>query len=159
VVWAYLFWSQYIVIWYGKLPWEQAWIIHRAEAPWGTLSLITLVLCFLVPFAGLIGRRPKMKPFTLGLFSAVILVGLWLERYLLVAPSVHREGNPIFPWYHPLVGLMFAGLFLFSVRWFLTTFPVFQVWQPAAPPEMLEAERHEPGGASTARGAGVGEEA
>lgn len=35
VFWAYLFFSQYLVIWYGKLPWEQAWVIHRAEAPWG----------------------------------------------------------------------------------------------------------------------------
>ena len=141
VFWTYLFWSQYIVIWYGKLPWEQAWIIHRSEAPWGSLSLLTLGLCFIVPFAGLLGRRPKMKPLTLGLFTAVILLGLWLERYLLIAPSLHEAGDPAFPWFHPLIGLMFAGLFLFSVRWFLSTFPVIQVWQPAAPPEMLEAER------------------
>ncbi|MFW5905091.1 MAG: hypothetical protein ACOCUZ_02630, partial [bacterium] len=31
VFWAYLFWSQYLVIWYGKLPWEQAWIVHRSN--------------------------------------------------------------------------------------------------------------------------------
>ena len=35
VFWTYLFWSQYIVIWYGKLPWEQAWMVRRAGAPWG----------------------------------------------------------------------------------------------------------------------------
>ena len=145
VFWTYLFWSQYIVIWYGKLPWEQAWIIHRSVEPWGALSLFTLVLCFVIPFAGLIGRRPKMNPRTLGLFCTVILVGLWLERYLLIAPSLLHEGDPAMAWYHPVVSLMFAGLFLFSVRWFWTTFPVLQVWQPAAPPEMLEAERVDPG--------------
>ena len=60
VFWAYLFWSQYLVIWYGKLPWEQAWIIHRAEAPWSGLTVLALVLCFVVPFAGLIGvDRPE----------------------------------------------------------------------------------------------------
>jgi hypothetical protein len=153
VFWTYLFWSQYIVIWYGKLPWEQAWMIHRAEAPWGSLSVLTIVLCFIVPFAGLLGRRAKMKPRVLGFFTAVILVGLWLERYLLIAPSLHHEGDPTFPWYHPFVALMFAGLFLFSVRWFWNTFPVIQVWQPAAPPEMLEAEGH---GAGTPAGGTAG---
>ncbi len=139
VFWAYLFWSQYIVIWYGKLPWEQAWIIHRAEAPWSGLTLLTLVLCFLVPFAGLIGRKSKMTPWTLQLFTTVILVGLWLERYLMVVPSLDHSGATITPW-EPLIGLFFLGIFLWSIRWFLTTFPAVQIWQPMVQPEHLEAE-------------------
>jgi len=140
VFWTYLFWAQYLVIWYGKLPWEQAWIIHRSEAPWGGLSLATVLICFVVPFAGLLGRKPKIVPFTLGLFTSVVLFGLWLERYLLIAPSLYHEGDPVFPWYQVGIALMFLGLFLFSVRWFWTTFPVLQVWQPPTPPEMTEAE-------------------
>lgn len=140
VFWGYLFWSQYIVIWYGKLPWEQAWIIHRADPPWGGLSALTIVLCFVVPFAGLIGRAPKMSPRWLGAFTAVILGGLWLERWMLVAPSLWQEGDPTFPWYHPLIGVGFLGVFLGSLRWAWSTFPVIQVWQAPSPPEMLEAE-------------------
>ncbi|HKJ02980.1 MAG TPA: hypothetical protein VJ997_11010, partial [Longimicrobiales bacterium] len=49
VFWTYLFFSQYIVIWYGKLPWEQAWIIHRSEPPWGKYSAMVVTLCFVVP--------------------------------------------------------------------------------------------------------------
>ncbi len=139
VFWAYLFWSQYLVIWYGKLPWEQAWIIHRAEEPWGGLSVLTLILCFVIPFAGLLGRKPKMTPWVLRLFATVILVGLWLERYLMVVPSIH-EGGPTITLYEPLIGFFFLGLFLWSVRWFLATFPVIRVWQPMVPSESLEAE-------------------
>ena len=139
VFWAYLFWSQYLVIWYGKLPWEQAWIIHRAEAPWSGLTILTLVLCFVIPFAGLIGRKPKMTPWLLRLFATVILVGLWLERYLMVVPSIH-DGDPTITLWEPLIGLFFLGLFLWSVRWFLSTFPALQMWQPMVEPEMLEAE-------------------
>ncbi len=139
VFWAYLFWSQYLVIWYGKLPWEQAWIVRRSDAPWGLLSLVTLILCFVVPFVGLIGRKPKMNPFTLGLFTTVILVGLWLERYLMVVPAIHRGGPTITVW-EPLIGFLFLGLFLGSVRWFFSTFPLLQIWQPMVEPEMLEAE-------------------
>lgn len=139
VFWAYLFFSQYLVIWYGKLPWEQAWIIHRAEAPWSGLTVITLLLCFVVPFAGLISRKAKMTPNILRLFATVILVGLWLERYLMVVPSIY-DGHPTITLMEPAIGLFFLGLFLQSVRWFLSTFPTVQIWQPMSEPESLEAE-------------------
>tara|TARA_B100001123_G_scaffold379344_1_gene448174 strand:+ start:8237 stop:9541 length:1305 start_codon:yes stop_codon:yes gene_type:complete len=141
VFWTYLFWSQYIVIWYGKLPWEQAWMIRRADAPWGNMSALTIFLCFVVPFAGLLGKRAKLNPGTLSLFCSVILVGLWLERWMLVAPSLHHDGDSVFPLWYPLIACLFAGLMLASVRWFLATFPVIQVWQPPEPIEMLEPER------------------
>ena len=141
VFWTYLFWSQYIVIWYGKLPWEQAWMIRRADAPWGTLSALTILLCFVVPFVGLMGKRAKLNPKTLSLFCSVILVGVWLERWMLVAPSLHHEGDPVFPLWYPLIACLFAGLMLGSVRWFLATFPVIQVWQPPEAMEMFEPER------------------
>ena len=140
VFWAYLFFSQYLVIWYGKLPWEQAWIIRRSGETWGGYSALVVVLCFVVPFAGLIGRKPKIKPLLLATFTTVILVGLWLERYGMVAPSLHHEGDPIFTAWHPLIGLMFLGLWIGSVRWFLATFPAIQVWQPMVDPETFEAE-------------------
>ncbi|GMV06238.1 MAG: membrane protein [Gemmatimonadota bacterium] len=139
VFWTYLFFSQYIVIWYGKLPWEQAWIVHRSEGAWGTYSALVILLCFVVPFTGLIGRKAKMKPALLALFATVILTGLWLERYGLVAPSLWHEG-PVFTIWQPLIGLMFLGLWMGAVRWFLSTFPVIQLWQPMSDPESLEAE-------------------
>lgn len=140
VFWTYLFFSQYIVIWYGKLPWEQAWIIHRSDPPWGKLSLLAIFMCFIIPFAGLIGRKPKMKPGIYGFFALVILVGMWLERYLMVAPSLWHEGEPIFTIWQPLIGLMFLGLYIGAVRWFLSTFPMVQIWQPMVDPETVEAE-------------------
>lgn len=140
VFWTYLFFSQYIVIWYGKLPWEQEWIVRRSAEPWGGYSTLVIVLCFVIPFAGLIGRRPKMRPGLLAFFTSIILLGLWLERYGMLAPSLHHEGDPIFTVWQPLIGLMFLGLYLGSVRWFLSTFPAIQVWQPMVDPETLEAE-------------------
>lgn len=139
IFWAYLFFSQYLVIWYGKLPWEQAWIIHRAEAPWGTLSALTFVLCFVVPFVGLLGLKAKLTPWILRLFTTVILIGLWMERYLMVVPSIH-DGDPTITLLEPAIGLLFLGLFLWSVRWFLSTFPAVQIWQPMVEPESFEAE-------------------
>jgi hypothetical protein len=140
VFWTYLFFAQYLVIWYGKLPWEQEWIVHRSGAEWGPLSLLVIVLCFVVPFSGLIGRLPKTVPTWLGGIACLALTGLWLERYLLIAPSLHEAGTPTITLWEPLIGLGFLGLFAGTVHWFLSTFPMIQVWQPTAEAEMREAE-------------------
>jgi hypothetical protein len=141
IFWAYLFWSQYIVQWYGKLPWEQAWYIHRSTPEWGPLSLVAIGLCFLAPFVLLMGKAAKMNPTWLAGVILLALSGLWLERWLLIAPSLHTAGEPTFTLWEPLVGLGFVGLFALSVRWFLSTFPVIQLWQAKAEPEMVDRER------------------
>jgi len=139
VFWGYLFFAQYLVIWYGKLPWEQAWIIRRSEPPFGFWSLVVVITCFVIPFAGLIGRKPKMVPGILRGFGFVILVGLWLEKHVMVAPALYHDGPAVTVWL-PLIGLMFLGLFIGSLRWFYATFPVMQIWQPKPDPEMLDPE-------------------
>ena len=143
VFWTYLFWSQYIVIWYGKLQWEQAWINTRVAEPWGGLSAAVIVLCFVVPFFGAARAcAPSKTPrILLTLFChATSSPAIWLWQYLLIFPSLHHEGDPVFSAATPLIGLMFLGLFLMAVRWFLATFPAVQVWQPQVDPEPLEAE-------------------
>jgi len=140
IFWTYLFFAQYLVIWYGKLAWEQEWIIHRSGAEWGPLSLLVIVLCFIVPFTALIGRLPKTVPTWLGGVAFVALSGLWLERYLLIAPSLHEEGTATITFWEPAIGLGFLGLFIGIIHWFLSTFPMIQMWQPKAEPEMVEAE-------------------
>ncbi|MSR22842.1 MAG: hypothetical protein EXR92_04755 [Gemmatimonadetes bacterium] len=140
IFWTYTFWSQYLVIWYGKLPWEQEWMVQRSGEGWGRLSLLVIVLCFVVPFASLIGRAPKKRPGWLGAICVLILGGLWLERFLLIAPSLHQPGQATITFWEPLIGLGFLGLFGTAVRWFLVTFPIIQLWQPKPLPEMTEAE-------------------
>jgi hypothetical protein len=141
IFWTYLFFGQYLVIWYGKLPWEQAWIVHRSDPEsWGPYSVMVIVLCFVIPFAGLLGRKAKMKPKLLAFFTSVIVLGLWFERYGMLAPSLWHEGDPVFTIWQPLIGCMFLGLYLGAVRWFLSAFPAMQLWQPMGDPEVVEAE-------------------
>lgn len=139
VFWTYLFFSQYLPIWYAKLPWEQAYIITRSGPVWGKLSALWIILCFVIPFVALIGRAPKMRPLWLGTFTGVILMGLWLEMYIFIGP-VHHHGGGVFPGTELLTAPLFAGLFLFCLGWFLRTFPVVQIWQPMADPEVFDSE-------------------
>jgi len=47
---------------------------------------------FVAPFLGLLTRPPKKVPGVLAAFAVVILIGHWLERFLLTVPSIHPEG-------------------------------------------------------------------
>jgi hypothetical protein len=59
---------------------------------------------------------------------------------MMVAPSIRDRDTPIFGVQELLIGLMFLGLFVLAVRWFLSTFPIVQLWKPMEQPEMFEAE-------------------
>lgn len=124
VFWMYINWSQYIVIWYGLLPWEQPFFIHRFEAPYGAITMAVVSLVFILPFLGLLTRPPKKVPAVLAFFAALILIGHWLERFLITVPSIWEgEGLPLgIP--EIGIGLGFMGLFLASYLWFVRTFPM-----------------------------------
>jgi len=147
VFWAYLFWAQYIVIWYGKLIPEQAFLINRMSEPYGPLALTVFLCLFVLPFFGLLGVAPKRRPAIYGTFAMVILFGLWLERYVLVYPSLYPGADGI-PFGLAEIGatLLFGGLFVTAVVFFLSTFPVLQIWEaPSDPhPDLADARYQEP---------------
>lgn len=131
VFWAYLFFSQFIIIWYGMLPHEQAFVVHRFGTPYKTIAQIVFLGLFVIPFGGLLGVAPKKRPEILSLFAAIVLIGLWFERYLLVYPSLHMDVADVpLGWQEIGMGLGFTGLVIGSVLWFATRFPLFQLWQP-----------------------------
>ncbi|MFS8637684.1 MAG: hypothetical protein FWJ74_06330 [Gemmatimonadota bacterium] len=145
VFWAYLFWSQYLVIWYGQIPWEQAFFVARLGEPYGGLALTVLLFIFVFPFFGLLGATPKKRPPILATFAALVLLGLWLERYLLIYPSFYQGETAPLGWQEVGTGLAFAGLFIGAAVLFATRFPVVQLWQPATEEALMLSTEEPPG--------------
>ncbi|HYH80169.1 MAG TPA: hypothetical protein VEX86_10235 [Longimicrobium sp.] len=127
VFWMYVNWSQYVVIWYGLLPHEQEWFVQRFKAPFAPVVQVMLACVFVFPFLALLPRAPKKVSGVLAGVSAVVVLGHWLERFLITYPSVwNSQAHPHLPLGIPEIGIAlgFAGLFFGSVAWFLSTFPV-----------------------------------
>ena len=124
VFWTYLMWAQFQVIWYGNLPEETGFVFSRLWGHWVPVSKLVFVGMFVVPFFGLLGVGPKKTRVTLGFFAAVSLTALWLERYILVVPSITTADGPVFglPEFAPT--LLFAGLYLLSYALFARAFPM-----------------------------------
>jgi hypothetical protein len=124
VFWTYLMWAQFLVIWYGNLPEETGFVFTRLWGPWLPIGQLVFVGMFLVPFFGLLGVLPKKVRATLGFFATISLVSLWLERYLLVMPSITFLPGPVFRL--PELGptLLCLGLYLLTYALFARTFPM-----------------------------------
>jgi hypothetical protein len=108
--WMYLFWSQFLVIWYGNLSAEVGYVMKRLDAL-SALAWTVLVLCYAVPSFVFIPAWGKRLPI-IRWVAPIILIGIWLERWMLIAPDVSSRS---------LVATLavtagFAVLFLLSVR-------------------------------------------
>lgn len=123
VFWAYLLYSQLLVIWYGNLPEETGFVFYRLWGDWRPVAVLVLAMVFLIPFWGLIWVKAKVTTATFTLFVAISLAGVWLERYLLVQPSL-TDSAP--PFGLPEVGVTvgFVGLFLLSYGLFAGALPM-----------------------------------
>lgn len=118
VFWAYQFYSQYLVIWYGNIPEEVSFLARRvATSPMREFAYSVIVLLFLIPFVTLLFRKLKGSPGYLLFISLIIYTGLLIERVLYVEP--HLTVNPILAIVEfALVGGLFA-LIVQSRRLFL----------------------------------------
>jgi hypothetical protein len=89
LMWAGLFFAQYLTIWYGNLPEEVSFIAKRVSAsPLRELSVAVLFLLFFFPFPLLLSTRAKSNPAATVVASASILSGILVERYVFLAPVV-----------------------------------------------------------------------
>ena len=134
ILWAYMLWSQYLVIWYGDLPEETEFIAHRMYGVWAPLTWTTLILAFLIPFLLLLSRKIKTHVRGLTTIALLVLVGMWLERFVLVSPSLwHDSGIPL-GLTELLVSAGVLSLFLWCYSTFLQMFPVLPVSDPHLKP-------------------------
>lgn len=122
VFWAYLTYSQIIVIWYGNLPEETAFLFYRMFGEWRPVTVLVALMVFLIPFWGLIWVKSKTTPLTFALFATISFAGTWLQKYVEVTPSY---GPPTgFGLAEVVVSLGFLGLFLLAYGWFASMFPM-----------------------------------
>jgi hypothetical protein len=132
-------WSQFLVIWYGNLPEETYFIFYRLYGAWRPVGIAVFALVFVIPFIGLLGVKPKRYAPTMVGFALVSLVGVWLERYLEVVPSLNHGAGPAIGVPEAGATLLFGGLFLLAWAWFAARYPMIS---PRLAADTLEREGH-----------------
>ncbi|MEX0821152.1 MAG: hypothetical protein WD021_03315 [Rhodothermales bacterium] len=115
VFWAYIAFSQYMLIWYGNIPEETLWFRHRLEHGWEVHSAILLICHFIIPFIVLLPRGVKRSKPLLGLFCVWLLVMQWFDLHWLAMPVLHPDAAAI----HMLDVASWLGLFGLFVAAFM----------------------------------------
>jgi Ni/Fe-hydrogenase subunit HybB-like protein len=132
---GYLFYVQFLVIWFGNVSAEARFLILRLRAsPWAPLCWVVLALGFGLPVLVLLFRRAKARPAVLAVAAGLSLAGMWLERFLLVAPSLSRGGDLPLGLPELLITAGFFGLLALSLLVFLRRFEPRPGPSPAAWP-------------------------
>ena len=91
VFWAYIAFSQYMLIWYGNLPEETVWFLARQVGDWAWVSVALIVGHFFIPFLFFISRWMKRWRGTLAFGAVWMLAFSWIDIYWLVMPVVPHD--------------------------------------------------------------------
>ncbi len=115
VFWAYIGFSQYMLIWYANIPEETIWFLRRNTESWWYLSQFMVVGHFFIPFLLLLPQPLKRKPAFLCGMAVWILIMHFLDVYVMILPELHQSGVSI----HILdilcplgIGCLLAAIFL-----------------------------------------------
>jgi len=116
VFWAYIAFSQYMLIWYGNIPEETEWFLKRQTGGWTAISLTLLFGHFTLPFLLLISRHVKRRPLPLAVIGVFVAIMCWVDMYWLVIPEF-SPGVARFGLLDVLVYFGIAGLYSAVLTW------------------------------------------
>jgi hypothetical protein len=132
--WAYTTFSQLLPIWYTDMPEETDYLLVRLYLPhWRWLSQTVAIMCFLAPFTVLLSRGIKKLRWPFAAVCLLIMSGIFLERSLLVMPSVYFGDHfPVLDFILVNVGVLagMAGLFIQVTGRFLAQVPGVGISDP-----------------------------
>ncbi|HEX9107315.1 MAG TPA: hypothetical protein VF832_08800 [Longimicrobiales bacterium] len=89
--WAYMAFSQYLLIWIANLPEEVPWYLARNQGGWLPVGVILVLFHFVVPFFVLLSRRLKRSPRGLGFMAVWILVIHYVDVYWVMMPALRHD--------------------------------------------------------------------
>ncbi len=115
MLWAYLAFSQFLIIWAGNLPEEIPWYLERIRGGWGYVALLIAFGHFVLPFVVLLSRDLKRHRALLAKVAIAILLMRLVDIIWLVAPAFPHQGFAVH-WMNVVIpaGLFGIWLFLFA---------------------------------------------
>jgi hypothetical protein len=129
VFWAYIAFSQFMLIWYANIPEETEFYLMRAQGGWMVISMSLLILKFIVPFLALLPRGAKRNESHLVLVCALVLIMQYVDIYWLVYPTFF-DNHVVFGFYEVALLAGFVGIFMLTVMKFYQTHSLVAIKDP-----------------------------
>jgi len=114
--WMYIWFSQYMLIWYSNLPEEVTYFIHRENSSWLTFSVLNVGFNWIIPFITLIAATAKKKEGLLLKVAIIIMIGHWIDLYWMILPPFMKDAPQFSIWEIGPIAAAVAGFFLMTFR-------------------------------------------
>jgi hypothetical protein len=112
IFWTYLWFSQFMLIWYANIPEETIYFKSRSEGIYSGIFWLMFMINFLAPLLILMTRGAKRNYGTITFMSLLILFGHWLDFFQMVFPGPSPDHVPMLL-YDFAIALGFIGLIMF----------------------------------------------
>ncbi|NLG72412.1 MAG: hypothetical protein GX495_10270 [Chloroflexi bacterium] len=122
IFWAYIAYSQFVIIWSGNIPREVLWYLSRVTGGWLVVQLIVIVVQFVLPFLILLPLSTKRSPRILAFLAILILLMRLFETFWTVAPAFHPARFSI-DWMDLVAPVALGGLWAAAFVWHLSRTP------------------------------------
>jgi hypothetical protein len=129
MLWAYLSFSQYLIIWSGNLQDEIPWYVSRASGGWAWVALALVIFHFAVPFLLLLSRFVTRRTRWLGVVAAIQIVMSVVDIFWLTVPAYERSG-PQFHWMDWVAILGIGGIWFWRFMGNLKSRPLLPLHDP-----------------------------
>jgi hypothetical protein len=129
VLWAYLSFSQFLIIWAGNLPKEIPWYLRRLRGGWGWVALAIVIFHFATPFVLLLMRTVKRHANQLLKVCLLLLVIRMVDVYWIVEPAFYNQQLQIH-WMDFVMPFAVGGLWAAGFFWQLKARPLVPIRDP-----------------------------
>jgi hypothetical protein len=141
MLWAYMEFSQYLIIWGGNLSDEIPWYLRRMEGVWGHVGLLLVILSFFFPFFLLLFRHVKRRTRSLLIVASLVLMMRLVDMYWMVLPAF-GGGNIRLTWMNVVLPLGMGGIWFAYFLWQLQRMPLLPVHDPRMEEITEQAAQH-----------------
>ena len=119
IFWTYLWFAQYMLIWYANIPDETVYFKLRQQGPYSVIFYANFIINFIMPLLILMARPSKRNYFTITFVAMLIIFGHWLDFFQMIMPGpLHEHWN--INWFEIGIFMGFAGILIFCVSKTLT---------------------------------------
>jgi hypothetical protein len=129
IFWTYLWYSQFMLIWYANIPEETVYFKPRMQGPYRGVFLLNLVVNFLLPFLLLMRRGSKRNYTTITFVAVLIILGHWIDFFQMVMPGSMGEHYSL-GWFEFGILALYAGLIMHFVGKGLSSRPLVPKYHP-----------------------------
>lgn len=113
IFWTYLWFAQYMLIWYANIPEETTYFQPRVWGEWRGIFFLNLIINFITPLLYLMKRDTKRNYSSMVFITVLVIAGHWMDFWQMVGPGTYH--HLVFPWYEMGLGAGFVGLIIFLV--------------------------------------------